>query len=80
MIPQSDTSGKQLGVSFAGREAGAEKTVEIVTDLYTAEISTRGGLVKKWELHKYKSWDGVPVQLVHAETGGDLSITNNGRR
>ena len=74
VAPQSDTSGKQLGVSFAGREAGAEKTVEIVTDLYTAEISTRGGLVKKWELHRFKTWDGVPVQFVHNETGGDLSI------
>jgi YidC/Oxa1 family membrane protein insertase len=70
----TDTTIASLGAAFAGREQGAEKTVTITTDLYTAEIGTRGGLVRKWELHKFKSWDGVPVQMVSTGAGGDLSL------
>ena len=44
------------------------------TDLYTAEITTKGGLIRKWELAKYKSWDGHPVQLVEFDKGGDYSL------
>ena len=63
-----------LGAAFSGRETGDEKIVTISTDLYTAEISTRGGVIRKWELDKYKSWDGVPVQMMPTENGGDISV------
>ena len=46
----------------------------IVTDLYTAEVSSTGGLLRTWTLHNFKSWDGVPVQLVDVDRGGDLSL------
>ena len=46
----------------------------ITTDLYTAEVTTKGGLLRKWELHAYKTWDGKPVQLVDFDKGGDLSL------
>lgn len=71
-----------LGKFFAGRGTGSEKVVTIETDLYTAEITTRGGLVKKWELKKYSTWDGHPVQLVDYEKKGDFSLlftTSDGR-
>jgi YidC/Oxa1 family membrane protein insertase len=69
-----DTAVRSLGSAFSGRDAGEGKTVVVVTDLYRAEISTRGGVIKKWELLKYKSWDGVPVQLAPTEMAGDLSL------
>jgi YidC/Oxa1 family membrane protein insertase len=71
-----------LGKFFADRGTGSEKVVTIETDLYTAEITTRGGLVKKWELKKYSTWDGHPVQLVDYEKKGDFSLlftTSDGR-
>lgn len=71
-----------LGKFFPGRGTGSDKVVTIETDLYTAEISTRGGLVKKWALKKYTTWDGQPVQLVDYEKKGDFSLlftTSDGR-
>jgi len=64
----------ELGSAFAGKEKGVEKTVTIATDLYTTQLTTRGGLIKTWELQKYKTWDGYPVQLMQSESGGDISV------
>ncbi len=64
----------EFGTFFAERASGDEKVVIITTDLYTAEISSKGGLLRKWELHAYKTWDGQPVQLVEFDKGGDLSL------
>jgi YidC/Oxa1 family membrane protein insertase len=66
---QEDTLGKW----FASAATGQEKITIIETDLYTAEISTKGGLVRKWELKKYTRWDGLPVQLVDMGKHGDFS-------
>jgi YidC/Oxa1 family membrane protein insertase len=75
---QLDTSSHSrqdmLGTYFAGRATGVEKVIVITTDLYTAEITTKGGLIKKWELSAYKTWDGYPVQLVDFDKGGDFSL------
>ena len=71
-----------LGKFFAARDKGVERTVMIETDLYIAELTTKGGLLKRWELKKYKTWDGHPVQLVDYKKGGDLSLlftTTDGR-
>ena len=62
------------GTYFASRAQGEEKIIVIVTDRYTAEVSTKGGLLRKWELTGFKTWDGNPVQLVDEEHGGDLSL------
>lgn len=62
-----------LGNFFSGTEVGSEKTLTIETDLYIAEISTKGGVIKQWILKKYKTWDQHPVQLVNSERG-DFSI------
>jgi YidC/Oxa1 family membrane protein insertase len=66
--------GDGTGRFFAGRETGEERVTTIVTDLYTAELSSKGGLLRKWTLHNFKSWDGVPVQLVNTDRAGDLSL------
>jgi YidC/Oxa1 family membrane protein insertase len=59
---------------FASRTKGIDRVVTIETDLYKAELSTKGGLITKWELKGYKTWDGYPVQLVDYEKRGDFSL------
>ncbi len=76
-VPQKahgDTSAVSLGRFFAKAASGTEKVLIVKTDLYTAEITTRGGLIRKWELHNYLTWDKVPVQLVEFDKGGDFSL------
>jgi YidC/Oxa1 family membrane protein insertase len=71
---QPQTTPESLGKYFAHLATGEEKILVVKTDLYTAEITTKGGLIRKWELKKYKTWDKLPVQLVDFEHGGDWSI------
>ena len=63
-----------LGKFFTSFSSGEEKVLIVKTDLYTAELSTKGGLIRKWELTKYKTWDQQPVQLVDFDKGGDCSL------
>ena len=63
-----------LGSYFSHLSSGIEKVLIIKTDLYTAEVTTRGGLLRKWELSAYETWDGYPVQMVDPELQGDLSL------
>jgi YidC/Oxa1 family membrane protein insertase len=57
------------GKFFSDRAKGTEKIISIETDFYSAEISSKGGVLKKWELKQFKTWDGYPVQLVTRKTG-----------
>lgn len=63
-----------LGKFFSALSSGEEKIAIIKTDLYTAEVTTRGGLIQKWELSTYKTWDQHQVQLVDFDKGGDFSL------
>jgi len=59
--------------------AVAEETTEVVTDLYRAKISNRGGVIRNWELPRYRlttERDSPPVQLVYKEGSfpGTLSL------
>lgn len=81
-----ELKGKQetnpYGKFFSDRAKGTEKIISIETDLYSAEISSKGGVLRKWELKKFKTWDGHPVQLVDYAQNGDLTIlltTSDGR-
>lgn len=69
-IVTSDTTSR----FFLPSEGGEEKVIIVQTDLYTAEVSTKGGVIRKWELKKYKTWDGWPVSLVEFKKGGDFSL------
>lgn len=73
-ITQSKVRSDSLGRFFAGRPAGRERIISVETDYYKAQISTVGGLIKEWELRKFTTWNGYPVQLVDYEKKGDLSI------
>ncbi|MSQ77247.1 MAG: membrane protein insertase YidC [Nitrospiraceae bacterium] len=55
------------------------QTIEVVTDLYRAAISNRGGVITSWELTRYRLTPesaSPPVQLVHKEGkfAGPLSL------
>jgi YidC/Oxa1 family membrane protein insertase len=63
-----------LGTYFSHLSKGTEKILIINTDLYRAEVSTKGGAIRKWELKKFVTWDNYPVQLVDFDKGGDFSI------
>ena len=63
-----------LGKFFSSLSSGEDKILLVKTDLYTVEVSTRGGLIRKWDLAKYKTWDQHNVQLVDYDKGGDLSL------
>jgi YidC/Oxa1 family membrane protein insertase len=73
-VTVADTSVAALGRFFAKDAKGTEKVLIVNTDLYTAEITTRGGLIRKWVLHKYLTWDKIPVQLVDFNQWGDFSL------
>jgi len=62
-----------LGKYFTGTTAGREQTFTIETDYYIAELSTKGGTIKRWTLKKYNTWYHQPVQLVNS-SNGDFSL------
>jgi YidC/Oxa1 family membrane protein insertase len=57
----------------------SEQTVTVETDLFRAELTNRGGVVKSWELKRYHTAppEQKPVQLVYSggKFRGPLSIT-----
>jgi YidC/Oxa1 family membrane protein insertase len=57
----------------------SEQTVTVETDLFRAELTNRGGVVKSWELKRYRTAppEQKPVQLVYSggKFRGPLSIT-----
>ena len=63
-----------LGKFFSSAAFGDERIVTIETDLYTAEISTKGAVIQSFELKNYKTWDQHTVQLVENASGGDFSL------
>ncbi|HWB98174.1 MAG TPA: membrane protein insertase YidC, partial [Bryobacteraceae bacterium] len=46
--------------------AQAEETVSIETSLYQVSFSNRGGLVRNWQLKKFKAHTGKPLELVNS--------------
>ena len=63
-----------LGVYFSHLAEGKEATMTIRTDLYTAEVTTHGGQLRKWELSNFETWDGFPVQMVDPDYGRDFGL------
>ncbi len=65
---------RKYGQYFSNFAEGNEKIITVETELYTAKISSKGGVVKKWTLKNYKKWDQVPTQLINNEKG-ELFLT-----
>ncbi len=63
-----------LGKFFSNAAVGNEQIITIETDLYTAVVSTKGAVLRSFELKNYKTWDQHPVQLIENATGGDFSL------
>jgi len=71
---QAQTPPERFGEFFSPRASGQEKLLTINTDLYSAEITTKGGLIRRWELKNYKTWNQYPVQLVDLSKGGEFGL------
>lgn len=69
-----DSKNESYGMHFEHLVTGNEKVLIIETDLYIAEVTTKGGLIRKWELKKYTTWDNHPVHLIDYAQGGDFSL------
>lgn len=61
--PQTEQAAR-YGSEFDLVTSGNEQRITIETDLVKAVISSRGGVIKRWELKKYNSWRGEPVQII----------------
>ncbi len=73
--PSPDTSAvNRYGKTFAHLAEGVEKTITIKTSLYTAVLTTQGGMIKDWTLTSYKTWNGGPVELINYKHRGDYSL------
>ena len=72
--PQPASSAPDMGKYFGQRTSGTEKLLVVETDLYRAEISSRGGAIRSWVLKKYLTWDKRPVDLVVHGKGGDFGL------
>jgi YidC/Oxa1 family membrane protein insertase len=44
-----------------------EKTVRVETDLYSAEFSSRGAVLKSFVLKEYQHWEGGEIQLLPSD-------------
>jgi YidC/Oxa1 family membrane protein insertase len=73
-VREQRTADDTLGKFFASRAKGAEKLLTIETENYVAVVSTKGGVLKSWELKKYKTWDHQPVNLIEDQTQGELGL------
>ncbi len=72
---ESDTAGvRTFGKAFAPLANGTPKTLTIKTRLYTAILTTKGGMPKSWTLTKYNTWRGKPVELIDYAYDGDYSL------
>lgn len=78
VIPDSPrTESRVLTPSFSPSEmtAVAERSVVVETDLYRAEMSSKGGTIKQWQLKSYLGPDGEPVHLFPDQSVGTLGLT-----
>ncbi|MEP0821854.1 MAG: membrane protein insertase YidC [Ignavibacterium sp.] len=71
---QAPTGKDRFGRFFSERAVGRERIIFVETDLYRAVLSSRGAVVKEWELKNFKTWRGDPVQLVDYESPGELGV------
>jgi YidC/Oxa1 family membrane protein insertase len=62
------------GVFFSRFETGEDKVIIVETDKYYAEFSTKGGSLIKYQIKGFKTWDGLPVELLKFDKGSELNI------
>lgn len=67
------TPADRTGRFFRGRDAGAGRIITVETDLFRAELSTKGAAIRTWELKQHRTWDQHAIQMVD-RTSGDFGI------
>jgi YidC/Oxa1 family membrane protein insertase len=72
-----ETSDK-FGGSFEKLATGTERIITIDNGLVVAQLSTRGGTIKHWNLTKFKSWNNYQTDLIWTQMG-ELVIKFNSR-
>lgn len=65
--------GDRTGRFFRGRDTGKERIIVVETDLFRAELTTRGAAIRTWELKQHRTWDNHPIQMVD-RTAGDFGL------
>lgn len=73
-LQRASTPEEKYGKFFAARAEGKEKIITVETDFVRAEVTSKGGQIRRWELKNYKAWNGDPVQLVDYESTGDFNL------
>jgi YidC/Oxa1 family membrane protein insertase len=58
---------ERLG-DFATMLNGTEQYFTIENNLLKVVVSSKGGKIKKAELKEYKTWDGLPLQLLNSDS------------
>jgi len=72
-MPVSDEKNKETSLVIADQRL-PEKLITVETDLYKAELSSKGAVLKKWELKKFKDPNKNNVQMLPEDTMGTLGI------
>jgi YidC/Oxa1 family membrane protein insertase len=65
-VPQSAASAPAAAVPQPVVADSAERDVVVEDDAVRAVFSTRGGVLKSWQLKRYRTADGTPLDLVPA--------------
>jgi len=55
-------------------KAEEKREIKVITPLYRAILSTKGGVVKSWRLINYTDSQGQPVDLLPSQSEGGLGI------
>ena len=63
-----------LGKYFSHLITGKSKSLSVRTPNYKAELSTKGGAIRSWQLSHYKTWDQYPVDLLNDTKNGDFHL------
>ena len=65
----------KFGKYFSHFGSGSEQVFHIETDLISADFTSKGGMLKKWELKKFTDWGKKNlVQLIENINDGDFSL------
>lgn len=69
-------SGSMANDPYQQYKTAPGRFITIETPLYTAVLNSKGGLLWRFSLKKYKAWYGDPVQLINDSAGfpGELGL------
>lgn len=70
-----DTTSQPPSLALEAPQEGEGRTITIQSELYDAQLSTKGATITSFILNEYKKFDQqTPVQLIHAQDSGALSL------